>query len=246
MFEFLKRFGAVLRRPLFQIRTAEKRPEEPVALPILEPVTPPPARMLTPEEFRNRWKDAELRLHVSIEDTHRGAKIEYHVGPAEHPFRNRFADRTVSFKIPKHFQDGLREHFLKANEHEWELQVPRIGFIDYQFEKYPHDRDMVAVSGSYHPKSDVNRLAESDMFYALKTKANLVGLGTYLELKSLGYLKKMGVTHLRTSYQMVDPRRQRQLIRRKLEPKKTYGMKEWATLLASKPEYEFDRHYRAA
>lgn len=229
MLDFLRRFRDAIRRPFFHTGPANPLPPEPVLEPPQVFVPPLP----TFAERRARLNAADLRLHVSIEDTHRGAKIEYHVGPANHPFQNRFADRTVSYKIPERFLIGLREHFLQANEFSRDITVPTIGSIDYQFERYPEDSMRVAISGLYNPKSDLR----------FPARGKLGGIGAYLELKALGHLKKMGITHLRTSYQMVSEKREDQLWRRGLEKGKTYTMKEWARRLSSPPR---PRLYRAA
>lgn len=222
MFDFLRRAVTVLRRPLFrEPQTAPKA--ELVAAPV-----PPPRPEPTLKDLHERLSTAELRLHVSVLKTHRGATMEYHVGPADLPFKSPFLDpaspfdRTVSLKIPQRFQEGLRQHLIDSNTSRWETRIPRIGFIEYQFERFKEDPAVTAFSGVYQPKADLEH----------STRGNLAGIGAYLEFTTLGRLEKMGVTHLRTSYQMVSEKRQGQLRRRGIQPKQTYPLKTWALHLS--------------
>jgi|GEM_PF-6533715 len=225
MLDFLKRAVAVLRRPLFR---EPERPPVPETVSEPAPVAPP--REPTLEELHERLQKADLRLHVSVRKTWHGARLEYHVGPADEPFKDPFLnpesphDRMVSFKVPARFQDGLRQHLLDSNTSRWQMTVPHIGSIDYQFESGPDEGNRKAISGLYSPKGSLRYPA----------RGKLQGLGTYLELKALGPLKKMGVTHLSTmsSRQLVSDKRQAQLGRRGLEPFRTYSMKTWARHLA--------------
>lgn len=225
MFDFLRRAVAVLRQPLFR---EPARPPAPEPLPEPAPVAPP--REPTLEELHERLRNADLRLHVSVRKRWSGAKVEYYVGPADEPFKDPFLDpesphdRTVSFKVPARFQEGLRQHLLDSNTSRWQLTVPRIGSIEYQFEPGPDEGNRKAISGLYSPKGSLRYPA----------RGKLQGLGTYLELKALGPLKKMGVTHLSTmlSSQLVSAKRQDQLRRRGLQPFRTYPMKTWARQLA--------------